>query len=135
MSGASSRKPRLPKKPVAGKYPAGIACKCNLLPFVGVEWEHKRTFPNGKRAHIIAYRAYNAMGLIGSECNGVAVVALPSDRRRKGGQVITDELGCISSGWSGLTQEQLDLAYKLAVCTWEEFSEIVNASPKRRCMI
>jgi hypothetical protein len=124
-----------PEKPVAGKYPAGISCGQDFKPFRGVEWSHIRKFPNRERFHIIAYRAYDSHGLIGSEWNGVAVVHLPRVARKRGGEVVAAEMLCSGSGWGGLTQNQLDLAYRLAVCSWEEFREVVNGADRLRCRI
>lgn len=116
-------------------FPAtiGLSPKGDLKPFTGVEWDYKRKFPDGKRCHIIAYRAYDAFGLIGSEMNGVAVVALPNDEGKDHeGAIIATEIACESSGYFGLSQRQLDVAYLLSVCPWSMFKTVVNACPNKR---
>lgn len=117
-----------PPPGVIGLTPFG-----DLKPFTGVEWAWKRKFPNGKRCHIIAYRAYDAFGLIGSEMNGVAVVALPNtEGKDHEGAIIATEIACESSGYFGLSQRQLDIAYLLSICPWSMFKTIVNACPNKR---
>jgi hypothetical protein len=60
---------------------------------------------------ILIYGAYNAMGLIGSESNGIAIL----NETLK--QVVTDQIACADSGWFGATKNQL-----------REFDAIMNLS-------
>ena len=94
-------------------------------PFMGTKDDLKRKV--GKRAfRIVSYQAYNAMGLIGPESNGVAV--LDEDRRT----VVTDELCRQDSGYFGVSAEQSELARRMAAMPDDEFKAFVSASPRLR---
>jgi hypothetical protein len=69
-------------------------------PYVGLSKDETRKFPKLK-VRIILYGAYNAMGLIGSECNGIVIL---NDTKR---QVVLDEHCRISSGWFGPDNSQI----------------------------
>ena len=78
---------------------------------------------------LVLYGAYNAMGLVGSECNGVAVL---SDTRMT---VICDELGIESSGYYGPSAAQTKLFDHLMKCSDADFRAIVNSSSRCRHMV
>lgn len=83
----------------------------------------------GEDYRLVLYGAYNAMGLIGSECNGIAVL---SETRR---EVICDELGKESSGYFGPSDAQVRLFDHLVKCSDEEFRAAVNRSSRLRMSI
>jgi hypothetical protein len=96
-------------------------------PFVKVSRDKKRTYEeNGRTLRFVLYGAYNAMGLIGPESNGIAV--LDEDNK----QVITDEMGKISSGYYGPSQAQIDLFNSILKMDFSAMCEVVNASPRLR---
>ena len=74
--------------------------------YVGVTTIAHRTV-EGTKYLTALYGAYNAMGLIGSECNGIVVL---DDTNR---QVVLDEHCKTGSGWCGPTRAQ-----------WKEFGRI-----------
>jgi hypothetical protein len=78
---------------------------------------------------ILLYGAYNAMGLVGSESNGIAV--LSEDRNN----VVCDELGCEPEKGSGATANQTEMFNKLLNCSEAEFRSIVNESTRSRYTI
>ena len=98
----------------------------NVGPFTGVSADSKRTFKNGRTFRIIIYGAYNALGLIGSECNGIAV--LDEDNRT----VVCDEIATTGSGWYGANAEQKKTFKQLLKIGWEKFQEIINNHPRTR---
>jgi len=98
----------------------------NVGPYTGVQFDRIRKYENGRSLRIITYQAFNAMGLIGSEYNGVAV--LDEDSL----QVVTDQLARAPSGYNGVSREAWDLAWKLVTGTWDEVKEIVNESSQCR---
>ena len=98
----------------------------NVGPYTGVQFDRVRKYENGRSLRILTYQAFNAMGLIGSECNGVAI--LDEDNK----QVLTDELAIGPSGYNGVTRTAWDLAWKLYTGTWDEVKAAVNASHRCR---
>lgn len=95
-------------------------------PYTGVQFDRVREYENGRSLRILTYQAFNAMGLIGSECNGVAVL----DEDSKG--VVTDEMAKGPSGYNGVTREAWNLAWKLYTGTWDDVKAAVNGSARRR---
>jgi hypothetical protein len=108
----------------------------HIGPYTGISYDQTVTITrpaNGRKQkasertfRIAIYGAYNAMGLIGSECNGIVI--LDVDKM----QVLTDEIGIISSGWFGPAKAQLELFNQLVAMPWEEFQVFVNAHPRTR---
>lgn len=84
-------------------------CSPNVGPYMGVVKDETRQFKDGPKLRFIMYRAYNAMGLIGSECNGIVV--LNEDKMN----VVADEIAKADSGYSMPTQVQLQV--------WEVFTK------------
>ena len=118
--------------PVSYKVP-GIVAK-SVLPFMGVQFDKSVTFKTRKDGgtykrtfRIITYQAYNAFGLIGSECNGVAV--LDEDTK----QVLCDEINKESTGYFGVSMAQVDWAKTLSSgMKWGEFRRFINSHPRKR---
>ena len=106
---------------------AGLVSR-SVGPYTGVEYKEEKCFSDGvDRKFIIAtYQAYNAFGLIGSECNGIVI--LDDDKK----QVLCDEIAIQSTGWFGASTEQVELFNRLLGMTWEEFQEFVNSHPRSR---
>jgi hypothetical protein len=105
----------------------------NVGPYTGVSEDFVRTFRvsvNGKPSkisfRILLYGAYNAMGLIGSECNGICILC------EEPKAVITDEVGRSASGYFGPSQEQLELVEKIKTMTWTQFRTFVNSCGRLR---
>lgn len=78
---------------------------------------------------IIIYGAYNAMGLIGSECNGIAI--LDNDSMR----VLCDEIMKQPSGYFGPSHGQVQVFERLLKMKWADFQSFVNASRRNRYTI
>jgi len=98
----------------------------NVGPYTGVSADKTKTFKNGRTFRFIIYGAYNALGLIGSECNGVAV--LDNDNRT----VVCDEIAKTGSGWYGSTPDQKEAFAKLLKMGWKKFQELINKHPRTR---
>lgn len=98
----------------------------NVGPYVSVSFDQVRKFPNGRSFRMIVFGAYNAMGLIGSEYNGIAVF----DEDNK--SVVADCIGKADSGYFGPTLGQIELFDYLATCTWANFRNAVNNSDRLR---
>lgn len=80
----------------------------------------KRTF------RILLYGAYNAMGLIGPEMNGIAV--LDEDNKC----VLTDGLAREESGYFGPSRSQIKYFNELVESDWETFRTTINNSERSR---
>ena len=90
-------------------------------PFMGVDFD--KTVTHGDRTfRVITYQAYNALGLIGSENNGVAI--LDEDKK----EVIIDMIAVSHSGYYGVTTKQNEEAERIAGLSWESLVELVNSS-------
>ena len=102
-------------------------------PYVGIQFDRLISFrtPEGPRHfRVIVYAAYDAMGLVGAECNGVAI--LDDDQKR----VLCDEVAKAESGYYGASQKQLDSAAALVDgSNWDSFRAFVNSSPRARYKI
>ena len=111
------------KTEINGLYPK------NVGPYTGVQYDKTATFdtPTGKRKfRFIVYQAYNAYGLIGSECNGVAI--LDEDKL----QVVCDEISKQGTGWCGISPKQVQMAEGLIGMTWDNFQTFVNSQSRTR---
>jgi hypothetical protein len=75
------------------------------------------------------YGAYDAFGLIGSECNGICV--LNEDEKN----VVADEICPVDSGYFGPAGVQLDLFDKMVKMPSKLFRELVNSSDRLRYTI
>jgi hypothetical protein len=95
-------------------------------PYMGVTRDQVREFKNGQRFRVLVFGAYNAMGLIGSEFNGLAVL----DETRMA--VLADRLGCEPSGYFGPSKAQLALFDQAMTCPWSEFQALINDSGRNR---
>ena len=95
----------------------------NVLPFMGVEFD--QTVGNFR---VITYQAYNAMGLIGPEKNGIAVLNETEQN------VLLDEYCKQSSGYFGMSKI-FDKAKQLCDMienNFDAFVELVNTNPRSR---
>ena len=101
----------------------------NVGPYTGVQYDKTVTFntPTGKRKfRFIIYQAYNAYGLIGSECNGIAI--LDEDNL----QVVCDEISKQGTGWLGISPKQIKMAEGLIGMKWQDFQTFVNSHQRTR---
>ena len=80
----------------------------------------------GRRFRIILYGAYNAFGLIGSECNGVAI--LDEDNK----SVVCDAIAQADTGYFGPKQDQREAFKNLVNLDWEDFRAFINEHPRHR---
>lgn len=97
-------------------------------PYVGVSKD--AVVKKGKTSfRVLLYGAYDAFGLIGSECNGICI--LNEDEKN----VVTDGILPVDSGYFGPAKIQLDLFDKLVKAPAKVFREIVNASDNLRYSI
>jgi hypothetical protein len=92
-------------------------------PYVGVSRDEHRP---DKRFRLVLYGAYDALGLIGSECNGILVL----DEREM--RVTCDEIACIGTGWMGPSPKQQSELDRLLAMSDSEFAEFINGHPRRR---
>ena len=97
-------------------------------PFVGVSWDREVTFDDlpGRHFRLLVYGAYNAFGLIGSECNGVAVLDVDNLK------VVCDEIAKVGSGYCGPDPIQIAKFKELAEMSWAEFRILINTHPRSR---
>jgi hypothetical protein len=96
----------------------------NIMPFMGVEFDQVVG-----DYRVITYQAYNAMGLIGSECNGIAIL---SEKNR---DVVLDEYCKQSSGYCGVGHAVIKKAIELCELIktdFDTFREFVNENPRAR---
>lgn len=92
-----------------------------IHPYVGVTHE----FTRGDY-HVFCYSAYNAMGLIGSESNGICVCNV----KRK--DVVCDEIAKEQTGYFGPSTQRLEVFEKMRAMEDEEFYRFVNAQRRLR---
>lgn len=86
-------------------------------PYLGTECRTEVDHGLNGQFMIFAYSAYNANGLIGSECNGVAVLM-------KNRGVVIDGISC--QPFAGVTDKMRQMAKLLAAMAWEEFRDFIN---------
>ena len=97
-------------------------------PYVGVSRD--QIVKKGKsKFRLILYGAYNALGLIGSEYNGICV--LNEDEMN----VVTDNLLNVDSGYFGPAKIQIELFDKMVNMSNAVFRELVNSSDNLRYTI
>lgn len=96
----------------------------SIGPYMGITHDEKRG-----RYRLLISGAYNAHGLIGSECNGIVV--LDDDTM----QVVADGIFKQDSGYFGPSQQQTRIFNHLLSCSPEEFAEIVNNNGRCRFRI
>ena len=84
--------------------------------------------PDGtiRRFKLVIAGAYNASGLIGSECNGILIL----DDENK--LVILDEHARADSGYYGPTNKQVDEFEKLCKMNYEQFMIFCRSHPRSR---
>lgn len=93
-------------------------------PYCGVFVDRIR---NGDRKlRILAYRAYNAYGLIGSEYNGIAIL----DETDK--CVLTDGLFGMQSGYDLKANRYEELVQELIDMPEQEIKDLILDSPRSR---
>jgi len=73
-------------------------------------------------------RAYNAFGLIGTECNGIAVI---DDQEKR---IMLDQVCKVSSGYLCPTATQVKRLKELKELSVEEFTEWMEEQPRLRGM-
>lgn len=94
--------------------------------FVGVSRDKIVTYPNGRKLRFLLYAAYNAMGLIGPEYNGIAI--LDEDQRR----VLVDNIAKEMTGYFGPSDRQLDEFDRIVELPLFQVRELVHASDRYR---
>ena len=111
---------------VNGLYPNSVG------PYTGVMYDKTVTYETSigpRKFRFVIYQAFNAFGLIGSECNGVAI--LDEDKK----SVLCDEISKQNSGYFGISPTQVKMAEGLIGMTWENFRTFVNSQPRSRYAI
>lgn len=106
----------------------------SIGPYTGVTHDRTKTYPNGRTLRLLAYEAYNANGLIGSEYNGVAI--LDEDRLT----VICDNIG-VKRGivardpqiFSSMSSDEVFQA--VVDMEWDELALIVANSDRARVLL
>ena len=103
----------------------------SLGPYVGISYDRTVVFHQDDESitrtfRLLIYGAFNALGLIGSECNGIVI--LDVDQL----VVLCDEIAKISSGYFGPDVVQIKTFNELAESSWDEFREFVNTHPRSR---
>jgi hypothetical protein len=105
----------------------------NIGSYVGVEYEAVIEFKLARRPsrrfHVFTYRAYNACGLVGHECNGIAVCDINKS------QVLCDEIAKQSSGHRGVGELQINALRRLQASNWQGFRQAINNNPRARYSI
>ena len=101
----------------------------NIGPYTGIQYDVELNFGKGKVFRAITYQAYNALGLIGSEHNGIAIL----DETKK--SVLLDGYLQESTGWFGASKAQLSGVDTLAGYSWKTFREFVNGYDRTRYAI
>lgn len=99
----------------------------NIGPYMGISANSRIDFPEVELSfQVVVYGAFNAMGLIGSEGNGIAIFEITR------GYVVLDEHCKTSSGWYGPTRTQLEEFNRIAGLEWEDFRAFVSGHKRSR---
>jgi len=99
-------------------------------PYTGVSRDLQVEFVEPRRKfRLILYGAFNAYGLIGSECNGILI--LDQDKMH----VLCDEIEREGTGYFGPSSKQVETFEKLASMGWDAFRSFVNGHPRKRYSI
>lgn len=98
--------------------------KC-VGPYMGISRDATRTY-NGDKYRLVIYGAFNAMGLIGPEHNGIAVF------NESNMTVTADKIGLINSGYFGPSETQLKQFIELLTCNDEKFRTAINSCGRNR---
>ena len=107
----------------------GIMSFPSMGPLCGITHRRKLVFAAGKKTRsftVVIHGLYNARGLYGSECNGVAV--LDEDKR----QVLLANHARQGSGYYGPTQAQIDEWKRVCGLSYDQFRAFANAHPQAR---
>lgn len=97
----------------------------HIGPYTGISRAASRRL-GGLQLTLMIYGAYNAMGLIGSESNGILIL------NEGAKDVLADQLGKVDSGYYGPTPKQHALFITLCTCEDATFIEYVNNSKRNR---
>lgn len=102
----------------------------NIHPYTWVTNDKTVEYEGGQKLRFIIYGAYNAMGLIGSECNGIAIL---NENAR---DIVADEIGKTSSfAYNSSNTAPKSLVEKfnqLTSMTYEQVKSFINESPRKR---
>lgn len=98
-------------------------------PYVRVAFDQKRNCDE-RQFRIVVYGAYNAMGLIGSECNGIVILQETPTR-----QVVADEIACDPGANPASRKKQVKLAAELIAMDDQAFRDFVNSQSRLRFKI
>lgn len=91
----------------------------NVGPYMGVRFDQPA---QDGRFRILVYQAYNAMGLIGPEHNGIVVL-----QEKPTKAVVADNIKCGEH-----LLDQIATAQELLDCSWERFKELAASSKRLR---
>ncbi len=99
-------------------------------PYRGIQFDETVTIttPDGteRTFRILTYQAFDAHGLIGSECNGILI--LDEDEKK----VVCDEILKQSSGYFGASKEQFKKADEIIKMKWGEFTLFLSEERNTR---
>jgi hypothetical protein len=105
----------------------------NVLPYMYVPVENDKVvqYEGGQKLRFIVYGAYNAMGLIGTESNGVAIL------NENELNVVADEIGKTGSFVFSNSNIQVpknlkNIFNELTSMTFEQVKAYVNSTHRRR---
>lgn len=99
----------------------------SIGPFEFIRENKVVNYPNGESFRFVIYGAYNAMGLIGPEQNGIAIL------NEKEMNVICDQIGILPSWYHGNTPSTLLKEFvRLTNLSFSEVTKFVNSHPRAR---
>jgi hypothetical protein len=93
----------------------------NFGPYMGIEYKTELVY-GGSSFMVFVYSAFNAYGLIGPECNGIAIL-------QKDLGLVLDGHCKQASGYFGASKAQVDEYVRITGMKWEEFQEFCNSHP------
>lgn len=102
-----------------------INTACAVGQYVGVQADSTKVVA-GVSYRVIVYGAYNALGLIGSECNGIAVL------NETDCNVVLDEDTKESSGYFGASERQMRRWKEIMEMDESAFVAFVNGHKRAR---
>lgn len=103
-----------------------IHTKPTVAQFVGVSRDQIVDHGQHGKFRVLVYGAFNAMGLIGPENNGIAIL------QEEPALVVADSICLEDSGYFGPSSRQLAEFDRIVSLGWEDFKAVVNDSPRAR---
>lgn len=106
-----------------------LTSRPSIAPYMYISRDQVKTLADGRKYRLIIYGAYNALGLIGTEKNGIAVL----DEQAM--LILCDGIAPARSGYDTPHPEQLAVFNNLLLLNDADFCDYVNGCERSRFKI